>query len=68
MRKEEKRHIKTLARMFSLLVEGLLLGKEANVESPNQSREVDLVIGENLIKMSVHIVDRKAIGRKIARS
>ena len=39
-----------------------------NVESPDPSREVDLKIGESLIKMSVHIVDRRAIGRKIVGS
>ena len=42
--------------------------KRVNMESPNQSREVDMKIGESLIKMSVHIVDTKAIGRKIVRS
>ena len=63
--KRTRRHIKTLAPMFSQLVEGLLLGKMANVESPDQSRKLDLIIGDSLTKMSVHIVDRKAIGRKI---
>ena len=66
--RSKRRHIKILAQMFSLFVKGLLLGKGENVESPNQSREVDMVIGEKLIKVSVHIVDRKGIRRKIVRS
>ena len=52
--RRKRRHIKTLAQMFSLLVEELLLGKRANVERPDQSREVDMIIGENLIKMSAY--------------
>ena len=66
MRKKDKEAYQDVSSNVLTALGRTSTWKKSEHESFDQSREVDLIIGESLIKVSVHIVDRNVIGRKIA--